>query len=93
MDIIMFHSTPVPTFHKSSGSNLRWKLTKTKTDTKTKTTKTYEDNYEDEHVYEDNYDDEDEDKRKDSDLVTFLKNSWAKAALWGENWCQFQLAP
>ena len=93
MDIVMFHSTPVLTFHKGSGSNLRWKLTKTKTDTKTKTTKTYEDNYEDEHVYEDNYDDEDEHKRKDSDLVTFLKNSWAKAALWGENWCQFQLAP
>ena len=41
----------------------------------------YDDNYEDEHVYEDNYDDEDEDKGKDSDLVTFLKNSWAKAAL------------
>ena len=93
MDIVMFHSTPVLTFQKGSDSNLRWKLTKTKTDTKTKTTKTYEDNYEDEHVYEDNYDDEDEDKRKDSDLVTFLKNSWAKAALWGENWCQFQLAP
>ena len=93
MDIVMIHSTPVLTFQKGSGSNLRWKLTKTKTDTKTKTTKTYEDNYEDEHVYEDNYDDEDEDKRKDSDLVTFLKNSWAKAALWGENWCQFQLAP
>ena len=41
----------------------------------------YDDNYEDEHVYEDNYDDEDEDKGKDSDLVTFLKNSWAEAAL------------
>lgn len=43
----------------------------------------YEDNYEDkdEDVYEDNNDDEDEDKGKDSDLVTFLKNSWAKAAL------------
>ena len=40
-----------------------------------------EETYKDEDIYEDNYDDEDEENDKDSDLVTFLKNSWAEAAL------------
>ena len=59
------------------------KIDKDKNENRYKDEDIYEVNYEDkdEDVYEDNYDDEDEDKGKDSDLVTFLKNSWAKAAL------------
>ena len=59
------------------------KIDKDKNEDRYKDEDIYEDNYEDkdEDVYEDNYDDEDEDKGKDSDLVTFLKNSWAEAAL------------